>query len=301
MSSNHKLGWLQFRMQSVLLLLLAVAVALAWWRDRRQLQFELRQSESLLSALRQDRKQQEFLQARLKGSGSGTMGFGPRWTPQPGPNQCANPEEFVAALRECSDAGIAYEELANAFVLTPIADQSVPAIVELLAEPDSGLRVRAALTLAKMAGAWNANGYKTNERVETLVPALIPLLDHNDFEVRFQACTALQMFGPAATEAIPKLQECLDNDKSSTAPLAGMALRVIDPASDVEPRVIELLQSEDMMTRQMAAHVLEAIGSKQAKASLVSAYAVEVDAALKETLASRIARLDANEAEPMAP
>lgn len=295
MTSAFKAGWLQFRIQSILLVLVIVAVALAWWRDRSELAAEVRHNQSLLAALRQDREQQERMHAYYPVGSGPTSSFGANWAPRPGPNLCETPAEFVAALRGCAGEGqeLAYENLANSFARTPIADQAVPNLVELLAEDDRELRERAAMTLGKMAVAWKSDWYKTDERAETLIPALISLLDHDDMGVRYQACSGLQMFGSAAAAAVPILQECMSDDESSTAPCAAMTLRAIDPASDVETRLIELIKNKDMLTRQFVASGLAEIGSAKAKAALVAAYEVEADASVKQSLAGHIARLDA--------
>jgi HEAT repeat protein len=66
------------------------------------------------------------------------------------PNRVANVAEFIKALRETKDWYEFADRTADPFAKTSIADEAVPALIELLDDPNPEVRTRAACTLGKI-------------------------------------------------------------------------------------------------------------------------------------------------------
>lgn len=102
------------------------------------------------------------------------------------------------------------------------------------------------------------------------VPAIIPLLKHNEPIVRYSAAAVLSGMNKGdAAEALPKIQEALEAER--TLPngqmqiyeeLIAATLNQGGDADKVVPGVIELLKSDDEVVRYRAAKMLARVGRK---------------------------------------
>jgi hypothetical protein len=263
----------QFSIQGLFLVLLICAVLLGWWRDRQRLAEELRRAQAMLDAL------QGASRSHQSKAGSGV----PYVRPEP-PNKCATPEEFIKALREIKNWYEFADETADPFVKTPVADKTIPMLIELLRDPKPEIRWRALSTLGKIA-----------RHAETIVPAVIPLLKDDHDNVRWHAACALSHFGRDAQAAVPALWEQINDDSSPIAAWAADMLRKIDPNADVEPRLIALLNRGDQKNRERALSALSDIGSARVKTALLDAFRRETDGEFRAKIGGVIAWLDAKE------
>jgi hypothetical protein len=264
----------QFGIQGLFVALLICAVLLGWWRDRRQLTQDLERTKALLEALRHVEQAQSGPKPGMSVPGV----FRPK------PNKCATPEDFIKALRTMEDWYEFADETADPFVKTPIADAAIPALIELLSDPDQEIRKRALSTLGKMG-----------RKSETIVPAVIPLLDDAHPNVRWHAAFTLSSFGDDAKAAIPALWRQINDDDSPIAAFAAEMLHRIDPSADVLPRLRQLLKNHQKENRGRAIDALAELRSPQAKQALVEAFREEKDPELRERLAGAIAWLDKEE------
>jgi HEAT repeat protein len=103
---------------------------------------------------------------------------------------------------------------------------------------------------------------------------LIPLLEHKDLAVRFEAGYALANLGADARSAVPALVEMLRGDDHDSAEIATLVLARISPDPAIEPAVpllIETVQSlEKGWTAQInAAVALLRLGREEEKARAV--------------------------------
>lgn len=102
----------------------------------------------------------------------------------------------------------------------------------------------------------------------------IPLLEHKDLAVRFEAAYALASLGAEARPAVPTLIEMLHSGDSDTTEIATLVLARIAPDPAIEPAVpllIETVQSLDKgWTAQVnAAVALLRLGREEEKARAV--------------------------------
>jgi HEAT repeat protein len=100
------------------------------------------------------------------------------------------------------------------------------------------------------------------------VPALAEALDDADASVRWNAILALESIGTKALPAAPALSELMHRDSTPAAIYAARALVVIDPQAKVVPRLIELLDADDVDTRRQAVNRLQHIGPANANAAV---------------------------------
>jgi len=90
----------------------------------------------------------------------------------------------------------------------------VPALANLLNDPDAEVRLQAAKAL-----------YKIGPHAESAVPALITSLQDSGFGGRWMVAQALGEIGPAARPAIPALAEVLNDPNPDLRKYAGEALQ----------------------------------------------------------------------------
>ncbi|TNE44631.1 MAG: HEAT repeat domain-containing protein [Deltaproteobacteria bacterium] len=74
---------------------------------------------------------------------------------------------------------------------------------------------------------------------ETAVPALVSLLQHEDMDMRTEACRVLRDLGPAAASALPNLQRACNDESHHVGSAALEALAQIAPE---HPSVIQTLE-----------------------------------------------------------
>jgi len=269
MESKSQHRTLQFNSQVLLLIVLVVAVALAWWRTNDQLQ----QSRAQIDAMRRSQK----IEAREPKDVSVSI---PRQLPA---NRIQTPKEFIIALREIEDWYEFADHTADPFAETDVADDAIPMLVRLLVDRDPEVRTRALATLGKI-----------NRNPDVVVPVVIPLLKDEHANVRWHAAFALGQFGDEARRGIQPLTTEMNDDLSPIATFAATMLRQIDPTIETEARLIELLSNPIEQNRDRAIGALADLETPAALDALVRRYRNEDDPKLRDRLARTIANLEKN-------
>ena len=240
--------WLQFRLRTALWLLLVCALGLGWWSDRQRLAEENRRGELLREALKMSIDSGLF-DGSVSRRGGRVRVF---W----------EAVEDHATVEPLERYGL---ESNTQFLLQALAAAQKPAangagdlrmptfqtrmeeLLDILSEPDSERRARAARTLALPA-----------YRDRMAVPALIRALDDRQRVVRWHAVYALGQFGRDAKVAAPRLREMVNDKTCEMSAFAAQMLILIDPAADIGPRLVAVLDDERADTRRRAALALAA-------------------------------------------
>jgi HEAT repeat protein len=118
------------------------------------------------------------------------------------------------------------------------------------------------------------------------VPALIALLDDDSDRVRTETSYALGGYGSLARDALPKLQEIMHRGRGADALWATRAVKEIDPATDIGPRLRELfLTGERGVRHNIASWLPEHLPQDEARDLLLAQYQRETDLETREILA----------------
>jgi HEAT repeat protein len=130
--------------------------------------------------------------------------------------------------------------------LVSFGEIPVPAVTELLSDPDLRVQRQAMDALGEMGPVAKA-----------AVSALIKKLEHPDPDVRERAAYALQRIGPAAKDAAPALTKMLKDPEQGNRHTAAAALgRLGKNAQEAIPSLIEMLAGDAESARKAA----EALG-----------------------------------------
>ena len=130
----------------------------------------------------------------------------------------------------------------------PESRAAIPALAQLVRDPDGYVRISAAHTLEKMGAA--------------AVPALASLLRDRDYRVRELAAETLRSIGQDAKAAVPALADALRDENPGVRDAAAMALREMGPeAKAAIPALAQLARDPDGYVRITAAHTLERMGT----------------------------------------
>jgi hypothetical protein len=256
--------------RELLLVMVIVGLAVAWWRDRRS--FDTRLDLARLQA------------KILADSGRVPLVVG-NARPQsldhfPFPSSNTHSPVFVAFVAAGSDdlGNVAGEAMRARH--TPFADESAQQLAAMLSDSDAGKRTRAAIALGYMA----AQGSEA-------IPLLIVLLDDASPDVRFHAMSALSVYRQEAQAAVPALRKIMDGD-SGLAALAGKCIGMIDPQQDLGPRFRQLLASRHRNNRFIAVgEVSYYYPPDEAENILADAFRYEKDKGIREGIARAVNRL----------
>ncbi len=266
MEIESKRRLFQFNLQVLLLIFVIVAMALGWWRTHDQLAQAQAQIEAIHRA--------EELHANAPRAIAGS----PRVLPA---SKIQTPAEFIAALRVIQDLYKFNDDTADPFVKTPVADETIPALIDLLKDPDSQIRTKALSTLGKI-----------KRRPEVIVPAMIPMLNDVHSNVRWHAAFALGQFQAEAKSSIPALMLQFNDDTSPIAAFSADMIRQIDNTIETEPRLAQLLANPLKENRERAVSALSSLATPAALQALIAYYRTVDDPKLRDRLASTIGHLD---------
>jgi HEAT repeat protein len=140
--------------------------------------------------------------------------------------------------------------------LVSIGSPAVPALIEVLKNPDCNIRWRAAWVLGDMASEANA-----------AVGALAEALQDEDAQVRMYAALALGEIGKAAKLAVPPLMAALQDREEYVRIYAASALRRLGTEAKVAvPSLMNALKDKNPRVRKNAALALGAMGSEATSA-----------------------------------
>ncbi|WP_315790314.1 HEAT repeat domain-containing protein [Fischerella sp. JS2] len=140
--------------------------------------------------------------------------------------------------------------------LVSIGSLAVPALIEVLKNPDCNIPWRAAWVLGDMASEANA-----------AVDALAEALQDEDAQVRMYAALALGEIGKAAKPAVPPLMAALQDREEYVRIYTASALRRLGTEAKVAvPSLINALKDKNPRVRKNAALALGVIGSEATSA-----------------------------------
>src|SRR5206468_1700770 len=130
------------------------------------------------------------------------------------------------------------------------ATAAVPALGELMFDPDLNVRQAAATTLESMG-----------EQAKAAAPSLARAVGEGDAEPRMNAMYVLQVLDPAdAKIAIPNLIDALNNSDARVRRVAAESLGKVGPAASAAvPALRRALGDEDNEVRVQASDALLAI------------------------------------------
>jgi HEAT repeat protein len=267
----------RFTLGSLLLLIVIVAMGISWWLDHSRLERELNNAQTRLEA-------RELLAKDRNRFGAGFGGYGSANQTAP-PNPYPTPGEFIAALRNTHDFD-QFQDGMVIFAATAVADEALPELIALFKDPYPEVRGRAIYTVGTMG-----------RHEEIAVPAIIPMLDDKNDEVRWNATHALgYSYGSKARSALPKLKKIMESEMSPTAAYTAGMIFKIDPSIDVEPRLREFLSRGDEATRMRAVDSLRFIAyernfAKATEDALLEAFR-DSDVSLKRIIAQLLEQLE---------
>jgi len=136
-----------------------------------------------------------------------------------------------------------------AWSLAAIGGESVPPLLELLADPNPRLRARAAEALGMIG-----------ESAEPAVPAIVIALNDPDMEVRMRAADALGCIGRRADLAIPALTKALSDRQEGVDYYAAQSLGDFGQrATSAIPALLTNFASGDYRNKDSAALALSKI------------------------------------------
>ncbi len=157
-------------------------------------------------------------------------------------SRCKTPEQFITALKEIDDWYEFADETADPFAETPVADQAIPALLELLGSDDAEVRYRTLCTFGKMGATRHLRitDEQRAQRAAKIVPSVTALLRDEHDNVRWHAAFALLQFGPDARTAVAALDKALGTEKEpSVQKIIKESLDQIEPG-ETDPPVDDL-------------------------------------------------------------
>jgi hypothetical protein len=239
--------------------MLSAGLGLAWWRDRTRL------SSSLDLRDRQITQLQRQLDERGVSIVSANIRF-------------KSPQELVEFVSRATEMEFEQEDW-SAFGGSYVADQSIEQLADLLSSPRGATRHHAAWLLGLI-------GQKKRFPSVDPISALVAVLDDPSSRVRVEALSALRQFGPLADSALSRLREVMDRDQSTEALLAALAIKQIEPATEIGPRLRELFLQGDVITRMNVMwHLPDHLPPAEAKQLLEAQYQRETDESVRQALA----------------
>jgi hypothetical protein len=256
---------MRFRLSTLLILILALAIGLGWWRDHTT------QARRLDLQSRQIKQLQQQVDVRTGVFVSSNIRF-------------KTPEQLVEFVKRARDDEFNREDW-SAWGNSYVAEQSVAQLAELASFPNDDTRLHAVWLLGLIGR--NKRPLKADP-----IAALLGALDDPSSRVRANAFHAIGQFGPLATEALPKLREIMRRDQSQDAYFATMAIKEINPSEDIGFRLRELfLMGEKGVWKNVAFRLPDNLPPGEAKQLLLAKAELETDAESRETLAQAMNKI----------
>lgn len=124
------------------------------------------------------------------------------------------------------------------------------------------------------------------------VPALVAAVNDPSSRVRGESLFALQHFGPLAAAALPALRKRMKQDQSHDAFMAALAVKQIDPQTDIGPRLRELFLAGDKhVWRNVATHLPAHLPPAEARQLLLAKSQAETNTQAREILAMALNKI----------
>ena len=252
-----------FRLRTMLLLMVPVAVGLGWWRDRVRFESLLDMRERQVRQLRT-----ELQNARLNARKDPYVPF-------------ATIDEMIEFLQVATEQEFKQKNW-SAFAKSDLAVHAVGPLTRLLGTSDSADSVQ------RHHAAWVLGQIGRNRRPPDVVPvpALMALLDDESDRVRAEAIYALGGYGSLAKPAPPHLDQIMHGPNGPDALWAARAVQEIDRTIDIGPRLRELFLTSERGVRHSIALLLpDHLSPVEARQFLATQYERETDHQTREILA----------------
>jgi HEAT repeat protein len=210
-----------------------------------------------------------------------------------GPAASAAVPALVAAVNEeLSPRGLRFQAVQALGQIGPEAGAAVPSLLPLVGDGDSQVRAAAVQALGRIGPEIKAVSTAVVKALDDPEPAvrtaaveavaragpgcsgdLAKRLQDKDANIRRRVAAQLSQFGPAAKEALPALQQAVEDEDRGVAVQAAEALWKIDRQKTGLPALVRGLVAKDMPVRREAVRVLGAMGpeAKDAVPALLSA------------------------------
>jgi len=259
---------MQFRLRTLLILIVPIAVGLAWWRDRSQLSSHLVLREEQIRVLQRD-----LAWERQKGVPVFT-GF-----------RFKTANEMIEHINTCATDDDFQREAWGNFGNSDVVDGAVGQLVDVLSSPNEAQRYFTVFLVGEI-------GRKKRPLDFDPVPALIELLDDPSLRVRANTYSAIGKFGTLANSALPRLREIMRRDQSHDAFLATLAIKEVDPSEEIGARLRELFFSKEQGVRgNVALSIPDYLPAKEAKDFLAAEYERAPDKVVRECIAEAMNKI----------
>jgi HEAT repeat protein len=177
------------------------------------------------------------------------------------------------------------KENCGAWSSSPIAESAVESLAKLVSSPKEATRHHAAWLLGGL-------GSKKRPLAFDPVPALLAGINDPSSRVRGESFYALGNFGSAAAAALPALRKRMTQDQSHDAFMAALAVKEIDPQTDIGPRLRELFLAGDKhVWRSVATQLPAHLPPAEARQLLNAKSQAETDTQAREILAMALNKI----------
>lgn len=175
-----------------------------------------------------------------------------RQSDKPGFGQTSKQETTIATLAKCED----FQSIERTIRAISQRDDAVPLLVLAIQDERHFVRLSAATALSEIG--------------DNAVSSVSKLLIHNDEDVRSWAIAILCSMGESASEAVPLLKPILNDEKSTIAEIAAVALAQIG-GNDVAQIFVENIGHRNKAIRMQSASFLGSVASSIAVPALITA------------------------------
>jgi HEAT repeat protein len=256
---------MRYRLRTLLVLVAFAGIVLAWWLDHARLSLRLGLRE------RQIRQLQRQVDERLGVLFASNLRF-------------KTPEELIEFVKTATEEEFDREEW-SAFGNSHVAEQAIGPLTELLHSPSGVTRHHAAWLLGVI-------GRKRRPPTVNPIPALLKIIDDPSSRVRAEAIYAVGAYGSLARSALPALRQIMQRDHSHNAYLATLAVKEIDPAEDIGPRLRDLFLFGDRWVQiNVASSLPDHLPPAEAKRILLEQNDREADPEMQEVLAQALNKI----------
>jgi len=269
----------RFGLGSLLMVVLVIAMGLAWWRDHRRLASQLELANMRLRSL-----ERRVWESKFSG------GFVIPTNEPDLRERFPTAEAYLAFLQSGADFD-AVQDTFWPLNRSSLREEVLPGLLNLLDSPDARSRKNAAQALQYV---------KSNP--EQVIPKLVARLDDSDWQVAWYAARTLGEYGSEASEAVPALEKHMQDDNSPIVARATFALKEIEPMRDIGPRLLQLVHtvSNRYEKQNVILELPDHVTAHVAERTLTELFNNETDPEIRKVISEAItnARLSVNPNAP---
>jgi hypothetical protein len=259
---------MQYRLRTLLILIVPIAVGLAWWRDRSQLSSRLALREEQIRVLQRDLAIERQLGVPI------FTGF-----------RFKTASEMIEYINTCATDDDFQREAWGNFGNSDVVDGAVGQLVDVLGSSNEAKRYFTVFLVGEI-------GHKKRPLDFDPVPALIGLLDDPSLRVRANTYSAIGKFGSLAKSTLPRLREIMRRDLSHDAFLATLAVKEVDASEEIGTRLRELFFSNEQGVRCNVAHSIpDHVPANEARDFLMAEYERATDKVVRECIAEAMNKI----------